>query len=175
MKKSFSKQVKLKMEGESMIRSIENEDDLIYVIDAHWRIYSTEYNFDNSFIEFFTEPIKSYFKSYKSEKGDLWILEVDNQPKGCIAIVKSDDDDKAQLRWLLLEPEARNSGYGKKLVEQTIQFCKEKKYKKIFLWTNNSLETARAIYSKHGFQIVKSRPRIISNNETIEEKWELIL
>lgn len=156
-----------------MIRSMKSEEDLNYVIDVHWRIYTTEYNYDTSFIQFFTEAIRTYFNNSKPEEDNLWLLEIDEKPKGCIAIVRT-EDDTAQLRWLLLEPEVRNRGYGNILMQHAMEFCREKGYQKIFLWTNNSLTTARALYSRYGFNIVKSRIRTLSNQELIEDRWELI-
>jgi len=157
-----------------MIRTIINEEDAKYIVDAHWRTYTEEYQYDRSFIEFFTNPILPYYKNLDLGKENMWILEIDGKPKGTISIMKI-DENTAQLRWFLIEPEARNSGYGKKLIQQAIQFCKDNDYKTIFLWTNSILTTARKIYERNGFKLTKSRDRILSNREMKEEKFVLIL
>jgi GNAT superfamily N-acetyltransferase len=157
-----------------MIRLVKNEEDVNYVIDAHWKVYSNEYHYDSSFIQFFTEAIATHFQEVHSHGNKLWVLEVDSLPKGCIAMIRI-DESTAQLRWLLLESEARGRGYGKKLIHQVIEACKEDGYKKLFLWTNDTLSTARALYQKYGFRIVKSRSRELSNQKVTEERWELVL
>lgn len=156
-----------------MIRSIINEEDVNYVVDLHWRIYTHDYNYDSSFIEFFTEPMKPFAKNLDVEKENLWILENAGERKGTIAIMKF-DECTAQLRWLLIEPESRNQGSGKNLVEEAVQFCKERGYKSVFLWTNNSLSSARHLYELSGFQIIRTKTRKLSDQELFEEKWELV-
>lgn len=155
-----------------MIRLLKDEKDLNYVIDAHWRIYSDEYHYDESFIGFFTDAIKTHFQDLDISSNQMWVLEEATKLKGCIAIVKS-VEGVAQLRWLLLEPDVRSKGFGRELVKTAIDYCKDVGINKVFLWTNNSLVSARAIYNNYGFRIVKTRTRLLSSQELIEEKWEL--
>jgi GNAT superfamily N-acetyltransferase len=47
----------------------------------------------------------------------VFILELDGRPKGSIGITRL-RDDAAQLRWFLLEKEARGRGWGRKFIEE---------------------------------------------------------
>jgi GNAT superfamily N-acetyltransferase len=113
-------------------------------------------------------------KNFDSSKENLWILEINQQPKGSIGIVKV-DETSAQLRWFLIEPDVRGRGFGNRLVQTAIDFCRDKKYKTIFLWTNSELIAARRIYKKYGFKITETKRKKLSNQDLIEERWELSL
>ena len=156
-----------------LIRMIINEEEAKYVVEIHWRIYTSEFQYDRSFIEFFTEPILSFARKLDPGKENIWILEVDRKPKGTISIMKI-DEETAQLRWFAIEAEERNKGYGKQLIEQAIQFCRDHHYKRIILWTNPILSAARELYRKAGFDIIQTRERVLLNNSIQEEKWELV-
>jgi N-acetylglutamate synthase-like GNAT family acetyltransferase len=131
-------------------------------------------NNESSFIKFFTDPILPSSKNLDTNKENIWILEIDSKLKRTISIMKI-DEETAQLRWLLIEAEARSLGYGKQLIEQAVQFCKDNGYKRIFLWTNNVLSTARILYERVGFRIIKVKDRKFTDHEIKEEKWELII
>lgn len=64
---------------------------------------------------------------------------------------------------------------GGQLVQKAIDFCREKNYKTIILWTNSELKAARHLYEKFGFRIMETRKETLSNQELVEERWELSL
>lgn len=146
-------------------------EDADYIINSHYKIYNREYQYDLSFRDFIAESVNGFIKRSDS-KENIWILEIEGEPKGSISIKKV-NDKVAQLGLFLVEPDLRGSGYGKQLLQTAIAFCKEKGYQAVILWTNSELKTARRIYEKNGFQLKETRMRNLSNKELIEEKWEL--
>ena len=62
----------------------------------------------------------------------------------------------AQLRLLILTPDARGPALGGKLTVECIAFARTTGYKKPVLGANSILLTARAIYLKRGFKLAKS-------------------
>lgn len=146
-------------------------EDADYIINSHYKIYNREYQYDLSFRDFIAESVNGFIKRSDS-KENIWILEIEGEPKGSISIKKV-NDKVAQLGLFLVEPDLRGSGYGKQLLQTAIAFCKEKGYQAVILWTNSELKTARRIYEKNGFQLKETRIRNLSNKELIEEKWEL--
>ncbi|MHA7966762.1 GNAT family N-acetyltransferase [Paenibacillus sp. CAU 1782] len=153
-----------------MIRSF-TSDDFNYIMESHVRIYHHEYQFDESFKSFISNAIHSFRENVDKEKEMVFILELDGRPKGSIGITRL-SDDTAQLRWFLLETEARGKGWGGKLLEEALKFAEARQYKKITLWTNQKLTAARSLYERYGFSIVESKVEILSNQEMIEERWE---
>lgn len=85
------------------------------------------------------------------------------------------NEDVAQLGLFLVDLSLRGTGLGKQLVQTAIDFCKEKNYKKVVLWTNSKLFAARRIYKNKGFQLIETRKQFLSNKELVEEQWELSL
>ncbi|MDM5155212.1 GNAT family N-acetyltransferase [Bacillus sp. DX1.1] len=156
-----------------MIR-VFTENDREYVIESHYKIYNKEYNYNETFKEFIAKSVDDYMKNSCNSRECIWILEVNGQENGSIAITKV-NEEVAQLRLFLINPHLRGGGYGKKLVETAIEFAEKQNYKVIKLCTNRDLKAARSLYEKYGFQIVDTTMKVLSDQEVIEEIWELKL
>jgi GNAT superfamily N-acetyltransferase len=78
----------------------------------------------------------------------------------------------AKLRLLLVLPEARGLGLGKRLVQECAAFAKQARYRRISLWTNSILHTARALYVADGYTLVHSEPHELFGERLIGETWE---
>ncbi|MEK4661838.1 GNAT family N-acetyltransferase [Priestia sp. FSL H7-0729] len=150
------------------------QKDLQYVIEAHIRIYQNEYNYDDSFAEFITHAVNSFGFTGNHAREMLWIVELDQTASGSIGLTQV-NEHTAQLRWFLIEPEARGAGWGRKLIEQAVSYAKEQGYTSIILWTNVSLDGARRLYQSSGFKVIEVRKQILSGQELTEEKWEIAL
>ncbi|MDN5861016.1 MAG: GNAT family N-acetyltransferase [Pseudonocardia sp.] len=88
-----------------------------------------------------------------------WIAELDGRRVGSIACTPSKEGpDVAQLRLLLLHPDARGLGLGGRLVDTCIAFGTGAGYRRMRLWTTDVLTAARALYEKRGFRVVASAP-----------------
>ena len=80
----------------------------------------------------------------------MWVAMDDDRIIGSIAVVKS-TENTAQLRWFFIESQYQGQGIGKKLLDTAMQFCRVHEYNHIFLWTINTLDTAKYLYEKYGF------------------------
>jgi len=93
---------------------------------------------------------------------------------GCIAITHV-DTATAQLRFFFLEPEMRGRGGGHQLMDRAINFCKEKKYERVFLWTFSTLMVARHLYESKGFFLTDMHENTDWGEKNFEERWDLML
>lgn len=153
------------------IRSFEPKD-IDYIIKRHRALYEKEFGFTSEFGDYVEEYVHKFNEHYDANKETIWIAEENGAPVGVIAIVKA-DDTTAQLRWFLIEPELRGRGLGHKLIDTAIEFCREKGYKHIFLWTVHILEPARHLYKQHGFSLTESKEHELWGHHLIEERWDL--
>lgn len=150
-------------------------EDIDWMIASHRDLYATEYGFKPLFAHYVAKYSREFAAAYDPAWENIWIAEADGKPAGSIAIVRT-DADTAQLRWFLLEPRLRGAGIGHRLMETVLDFCRERQYKSIFLWTVSLLAAARHLYELYGFTLTETKP----NNEwsdgpVIEERWDLPL
>lgn len=118
----------------------------------------------------------SFIDNYDPEKERLWVAEKDGRFQGSVMLCKADAPDTAKIRVLLVEPEARGLGLGKRLSQKCIDFAREKNYKKVTLVTQSNLGPARGIYKSMGFTCVASAPSAnFESSGSEEEVWELTL
>jgi GNAT superfamily N-acetyltransferase len=81
----------------------------------------------------------------------------------------------AQLRMMLVEPDARGAGIGSMLVAECETFARNAGYRKIVLWTNSVLLAARRIYERAGYVKTGEAAGHMFGHDLIEETWELKL
>jgi DNA-binding MarR family transcriptional regulator/GNAT superfamily N-acetyltransferase len=149
--------------------------DLGWVVMAHGEVYWREYRFDNRFEALVAEIAARFIRRFDPawEKG--WIAEVDGERVGSVFVVRK-SATVAQLRLLILTPQARGLGLGGRLVDECIAFARAKGYRKLVLWTNGHLDAARAIYQSRGFKRTRSEPLDAEYHAGLtSEIWELKL
>lgn len=149
-------------------------EDLGYIINRHRELYDTEYGFGSEFSDYVEKYVLKFSEQHDESMENIWIAEADGKPVGMIAIIKA-DEKTAQLRWFLIEPHMRGLGLGYKLMNTVMDFCKEKGYKHVFLWTVNILEAARTLYKRFGFELTESKPNNSWGGNLTEERWDMYM
>lgn len=76
---------------------------------------------------------------------------------------------------LFVEPDARGLGLGKKLVQQCLDFAREKGYAEVVLSTQSILEPARMLYKKAGFRLAREEDGGFAPLNSKGECWEMKL
>jgi len=155
------------------IRNTLEPGDLGYLIALHGVLYKKEYGFDSTFETYVAIPMAEFAR--RNDPGEkIWIVEKDALIHGSAGVVKY-SDDTAQLRWMLLHPGIRGVGIGNRLMEETIAFAREYRYKRMILWTVDLLKAAAHLYRKYGFSITEEKRHRIWGVELNEQTYERIL
>lgn len=148
--------------------------DIGWVISRHAALYAKEFGWDISFEAMVARIGADFLEKFRSGLERAWIAERNGERVGSVFIVRK-SKTVAKLRMLLIEPDARGLGLGKRLVEECIAFSRAASYRKITLWTHDILTAARAIYQAAGFKLVSSRPNQAFGKSLNTEVWELKL
>ena len=148
--------------------------DMGWVVQQHGEIYAREYGLNAEFEALVAGLVAKYVRHYQSGWENCWIAELGGERVGAVFVVRK-TRTVAQLRMLVLTPQARGLGLGARLSEECIAFARAKGYKKMVLWTNSYLTAARHIYARRGFTLVKSEPYHGFGRHLVGETWELRL
>jgi DNA-binding MarR family transcriptional regulator/N-acetylglutamate synthase-like GNAT family acetyltransferase len=149
--------------------------DMGWVVERHAVLYHEQDGWGARFEALVAQIVKDFLENFDAERERCWIAERDGERVGCVFVVKQ-NSTTAKLRLLIVEPAARGTGLGRRLVEECIAFARAKGYRKLVLWTHAHLSAARAIYRKTGFkQLPKTEAHDTFGPRAVSEFWELAL
>lgn len=146
--------------------------DIGYLIYLHGNLYAKEYKYDQTFEVYVAHALVEFVKAFNPYRDRIWIAEAEGRIVGSVAIVRSTKLE-AQLRWYLVHPDYRGRGLGKILIQEALNFCKDRKYNSVFLWTTSELTTAANIYMQAGFKKKEVKSHNVWGKFIAEEKYEL--
>jgi DNA-binding MarR family transcriptional regulator/GNAT superfamily N-acetyltransferase len=146
--------------------------DMGWIVSRQALLYEQEYGWNNEFEALAAEIAAQFIRNFDPEREKCWIAERGGEIVGSVFLVR-DTDKVAKLRLLYVEATARGTGLGSRLVEECIGFARAKGYARLDLWTNNPLTTARRIYERAGFRLVKGEPHHSFGHDLIGQHWSL--
>lgn len=140
-----------------------------YIAYRHCVLYEKEYGLGGTFERYVLDSLTKYID--EQPEGEVWVAEHNSQIVGFIAIVRT-DESAAQLRWFLIEPKYRGTGLGRQLMTIAMDYCKQKKFSQVYLWTFQDLKAARHLYKSFGFIPTEQVESNTWKRVLVEERWE---
>lgn len=156
--------------------------DLGWVVARHGALYAAEQGWDWRFEGAVARIAADFIERFDPAREAGWIAERDGIALGCVFLVQARDDagrpveGNAQLRMLLVEPAARGSGIGARLVAECERLARAAGYRRIVLWTHSLLTPARTLYARAGYRLEASEPHPgYGGPGLVAERWALEL
>jgi GNAT superfamily N-acetyltransferase len=162
------------VDAEVSIRPLRQPGDLGWSVMAHGEVYAAEFGWNTELEAEAARIVADYAGHHDPVREAAWIAELDGERVGCVFLV-SKDADAAQLRLLLVDPCARGRQLGQALVDECVRFSRKVGYKRLVLWTNHPLATARRIYLAAGFRLIEEAPHHSFGVDLVGQTYELDL
>jgi GNAT superfamily N-acetyltransferase len=157
-----------------LLRPLGHPGDLGWVVMAHGEVYAAEFGWDETFEALVARIVADYAGRHDPDREAAWIAEHGGRRVGCVFCVAA-DERTAQLRILLVHPDARGHGLGARLTAECIRFARSAGYERLRLWTNDPLVAARAVYLAAGFVLVGEEPHTSFGVDLVGQTYELDL
>jgi DNA-binding MarR family transcriptional regulator/RimJ/RimL family protein N-acetyltransferase len=145
--------------------------DLGWVVARHGARYAAEHGWGAGFEGLVARVVADFVDRGDTAREAAWIAELGGDRVGSIFCTAADDAGTAQLRLLLVEPQARGAGVGTRLVDQCLDFARRSGYTRIMLWTTDLQMQARRIYQRAGFSLDRSEPETKFGHDIVGEYW----
>jgi GNAT superfamily N-acetyltransferase len=146
------------------------------VVELHGAYYHEHWKFGLFFETKVAIELSEFLKKYDENRDGFWTALVDGRVEGSITIDAAHaESEGVHLRWFIMSDALRGKGVGNQLINMAINFCQEKKYDRIYLWTFKGLPAARHLYEKAGFKLAEEHKGTQWGSEVNEQRFECAL
>lgn len=149
--------------------------DLGWITHRQAVLYQREYGWDWTYEGLVAQILGDFAAHFCEVREDAWIAELDEQIVGSVFLMKTDDPDVAKLRLLYVDPAARGLGIGSRLVLLCVERARQIGYRRLMLWTNDVLVSARKIYQAAGFKLLEENRHHSFGKDLVGQTWALDL
>ncbi len=144
------------------------------IVELHARYYSALVGFGLPFESKVARELAEFCDRYAADRDGLWLAVEDGTIEGAIAIDGSHAaQDGAHLRWFIASDRVRGTGAGTALLAAAMDFCRSRRYDRVYLWTFEGLHAARHLYEKFGFRLAFEQRGTQWGAEVNEQRFEL--
>lgn len=144
--------------------------DLGWIVHRQAALYAKEYGFDWTFEGLVSEIAGKFIAEFDPAHERCWIAEMEGEIVGSVFVVRQ-DEEVAKLRMLYVDPGARGRGLGRALVDECLRFARSAGYRRMVLWTNDILVSARRIYEAAGFELLEEERHRSFGKDLVGQIW----
>ena len=149
--------------------------DLGWITHRQAVLYNHEYGWDWKYEALAAQILGNFAAHFDPTREDAWVAELEDQVVGSVFLMKTDDPEVAKLRLLYVERSARGLSIGSRLVQMCIKRARDLAYRKLTLWTNDVLVSARKIYEAAGFALEEENRHHSFGKDLVGQTWTLDL
>ncbi|MDH3713618.1 MAG: GNAT family N-acetyltransferase [Gammaproteobacteria bacterium] len=144
------------------------------VVELHGKYYHEYWGFGLFFESRVAADLAEFLERYDAVRDGFWVAAADGSVEGSIAIDGLHaEDEGAHLRWFIVSDILRGTGVGARLLDTAIEYCRQRRYSRIYLHTFEGLAAARHLYEKCGFLLVEQTTGTQWGTEVNEQKFLL--
>ena len=157
------------------IRSGDSAGDVNALVRVNGEVFEPEYALSPAFAGDMAVQLAELRRSgWPGEREGFWVAELGGQVVGGVTL-RDLGGGLARLGNLALQPEARGTGAGRRLVENVLEAARAAGYESVELFTFSALADARELYRRAGFEMTSSEHTVRWGREMDWERWELAL
>jgi GNAT superfamily N-acetyltransferase len=142
------------------------------VTEMHARYYAKHWGFGLFFERKVAREMSEFLGRFDPEGDGLWLAVDGERVVGSVVIDAVDaDTDGVHLRWYIVDDEYRGRGIGTILLRKAMDFCRQRGYPSVYLWTFAGLDPARHLYESQGFSLVEENEDRTWGEPVTEQKF----
>jgi DNA-binding MarR family transcriptional regulator/GNAT superfamily N-acetyltransferase len=138
------------------------------------RLYNETYGWGRELEVAVGDTAAAFLRDFKPGREQCWVAELDGQMAGSI-LLTDEGQGLARLRLFYVEAFARRRGVGEALVKTCLGFARDTGYDTVTLWTHTILDSARRLYTSHGFRLIETKMHHAFGTAVQGETWHLDL
>ena len=144
------------------------------IAELHGTYYHQHWDFGLYFEAKVATELAEFLMRFHRDRDGFWTVLGREGVEGGLAIDGLHaSGEGAHLRWFILSGPVRGKGFGNRLMEEALAFCRERGYPRTFLWTFEGLHAARHLYEKFGFRVAEQREGTQWGTRVMEQKFVL--
>jgi len=150
-------------------------DDVNDVVRLHRAVYQAEYGLEPSFAdEVATQMAELRRRGFPGPREGLWLARAGDEVLGTVTLIE-ESPALGRLGHLVLLPEARGTGAGRRLVETVLAAARQAGYERLHLFTFSDLRAAGRLYRSVGFEVARAEDTVRWGRRMTWQTYELAL
>jgi GNAT superfamily N-acetyltransferase len=145
------------------------------VVRLHRQVYESEYELEPSFGDDVAVQLAELSRSnWPGPREGLWLARLDGRTVGSVTLVE-EGQKLGRLGHLVLLPDARGTGAGRRLVETVLAAARGAGYERLHLFTFSDLRAAGSLYRSVGFEVASAEDTVRWGRRMQWQHYELAL